>query len=347
MTDGIAKTVRARLYDNFSRENYLFSLMTSVADQVGRGDTFDLPYQSAPTNRSSTTRAAPEAITPSVRTLSIDQEVFFNVNLPRLTSFQYLNGRWADNTAMHMSESLKNTMDLNLVNFLIKSIAHDYSATYHVNEGAATLTATHLQEAIAMVLSNDGRRRENLAWLVHPYGSASISSIAGFIPNYGNSEAGRVGLPMLGTVNGIPVYESNALLRNWTVSASASEISTNVLTLTVPSGHGIEPGMKITTAGATADVDTAAAVTSVTATTVVVPLASGDDASNGAATITVEQTSNLLVDTRSVFVAAQQIPEVSVREDFESAASALQAYCSYGRQAFAEGVAVVHSPQNG
>lgn len=345
MTDAIEKKVWMELYNNFQEKDYVFPLMTDLTGQLGRGDTIEIPnHSSAPTDSVATTRAAPESYTPSVTTLSLNQDVFYNVSLPAMETPQRLGGAWATQLARRMAFDAKNAIDSNLIDYLNTSLAYDSSATYHVNPAADTLTDGDLAESIALVLSNTGRRRDRLAFLMHPYGSASVRAIADFVPANGKADSGDVGLPALGFIGGIPVYESTQINRQRTVAATASAISSNVITLTVAAGHGIVPGQKITTAGATADIDTAAAVTSVTATTVVAPLTACDDGTNGAATITVQSTENLLVDRDSVFVALQQAPHVRRVPDPESAGDALQLFTSYGRVGETTGIAVLNSP---
>lgn len=77
-----------------------------------------------------------------------------------------------------------------------------------------------------------------------------------------------------------------------TVVSTAWSVTSNVLTITVASGHGIVAGNLISfdTVTAGGDLSPAAAVTSVTATTVVVPLTAANGSATEAGTITVENT---------------------------------------------------------
>lgn len=72
------------------------------------------------------------------------------------------------------------------------------------------------------------------------------------------------------------------------IAIASSAISGNVLTLTVAS-HWLEAGSYITTDGLSADVATPTAITSTTATTIVLPLTAADNATNGSGYIFPEQ----------------------------------------------------------
>lgn len=344
MTDAIAKRVWGQLLETELRQAYAFGAMNDVGPAVGFGDTLEIPEMATPTNRSSTSRTAPETIDPSVSTLSIDQETHFNVNLPKLSTIQRMDGRWESATAMHMMRAAANLKDNNLCDYLDLSLCWTTAASYVDNVAGDALTEDDLAASEAAIKAIDGVDPDNLLYIISSYAEGSVKTISNYVPGFMNAERGMFGSLPVASINGIPVIVTNAVNRNHTVSASASAIASNVLTCTVPSGHGLQVGELITTSGGTADITTAAAITSVTATTVVAPLTSANDASNGALTISTTTSRNLLVDRSAVFVATQQFPDIEMRKDFESPASALQFYESYGRIGIAGRARLLLSP---
>jgi hypothetical protein len=100
----------------------------------------------------------------------------------------------------------------------------------------------------------------------------------------------------------------------------------------------------IKTSGATANVTTAAAITSVTATTVVVPKTASNDATNGAATITEQSSWNLLVDLPHNYIAKQRGPFIRQVPYYNRTSDSLQISLLYGVAYRVGRTRVLHSP---
>lgn len=312
MADGRAKAVLSAMADLNSRTNYILDHMTVMSREVEKGDSLDIPSMSALTVATSgASDVSAETVTNAVLTLTVNRDPMINVDIPQLTKMQMLNGSWAQQVAENGIRDLRNSMDTTLVGDLL-TLAYDSSATYHDNVAGDSLTSADILNAKAALLDNAGSRPEALKLFVSSFGEASIGAISAFVPNYTQSEMGNLGIPKIGTVHGIPVYVSQSVKRGRTVAATASAIASNVITFTVAAGHNVVPGQKITSAGATTNITTAVAVTSVTATTIVAPLTASNDATNGAATITIDASENLLVDTSHQFVAYQAMPQTRV-----------------------------------
>jgi len=193
----------------------------------------------------------------------------------------------------------------------------------------------------------------DLAWVVSPRAAASIKNAADFSYDSVAPLQGGVGLPMLGSINGIPVYTHNALpgavdaLRQQ-VATSAVSISTNVATATVPSGHGFVAGQQIWTSGLTTNVAVGSPVTitSVTATTIVYPLTAGDGAlADGVGTIYSASSMAMLIHRPWIYYGMDgEIPAVELVKREANAGYGLQLFQHLGR-AMATGAAViVHAP---
>lgn len=350
MADARAKAVAPFFIDTWSRKDRLHNLLRDIGEVNRFGDIIDLPQQATPTDTSPTTRAAAETLTPTITALTADQEIFYNIRIPKREAQQLINGSWPMLTGEAAAGFMQNAIDLNLINYLTLSLAYDSSATYHDNVAADSLTDNDLALSEAAMLAQDGVQRENLAWVVSSYGMGSLRQIADYVPGFVGSEQGRLGIPAIGSVNGIPVYQSNGILRNRTIATTAAVTtgSGTIHTYTVASGHGVVPGQLVTVAGHDADenISTATAVTSVTATTVVVTTAATTDGTSGDAsgTITIASSDNLLIDRANLFIAKQLMPSIEYVKDYESAMSAIQFYTLFGRAGIAGRVRVLHSP---
>lgn len=346
MADARVKQVLESIIDNMSRSAHIFDLITDLGPALGKGDIIEIPQQVAPNNVSATTRAAAQSLTPTVSSLTVDQEVFFNINMPKLSSHQLINGRWAELTGVRSAQRGRNVMDDALIANLATVVAWDTGATYHSNVDDGDLADDDLYLAEAQILANDGVMRENLLYVVSPYAEGSFRNVVpSMVPGFvGGSANGDIGLKTLGTVNGIPVVPSTGILRNRTIAASATNIASNVCTATVAAGHGLVPGVLVSTTGMTTNIapGAAVAITSVTATTIVFPLTAANG-SNGTGNVVSRTSMNLLLDRSCVFGARQILPELREVPDPESAATALQYYAAYGYQGIAGRVRVLHT----
>jgi hypothetical protein len=348
MTNAVAKAVLGQFADLYSRAKYLTDYATNLREPLGKGDTVEVPNigsltVGAASSSGTAADVSPQSVTPSIISLSCNLEPAIFCEIPALLGSQYLDGNFASQLASQGLDQLRAYIDGQFAEYLAKEVAWTTgtAATYHVNVAAAALTRAHILAAKAYLESNDGSH--NLVFAVSSYGLASIMNLAEFIPNFSASEQGVLGIPMVGSVFGMPVVMSNAIPSAPTAAASASAIASNVLTLTVPAGHGFVAGQKITTSGCSANVTTAAAITSTTSTSIVVPLTSGDNATNGAGTVTGISALNLMMDVPHVYIAQQKMPSLRTVPYYNRTSDALQISAIWGRLARAGRVVVVNS----
>ena len=114
-----------------------------------------------------------------------------------------------------------------------------------------------------------------------------------------------------GSEGPVMVQAGAGVLSTLSVATSAVTIASNVATATVPEGHGMLPGMLVTTSGLTTDVTTPVAITSVGPTSIVFPLTDCDGAmADGVGTI-VHQRANALV----VFAQSAQVQGEATEND--------------------------------
>lgn len=347
MADLRAKHVLGELADLYSRSIFALDLPTQLDEPLSEGDSVEIPSIGALTvNENGATAADPEAVSNTVLTLVADRHPWINVQLPAVSRKQNMDGKWAEQVAKQATIMLKNRMDEHLLrDYLAREIAYDASATYHVNVEGDALTEDDLLNGRAELLTMDGVQDQNIVLACHPFGVGSIMSIAGFVPNGKAAEEGRLGIPLIGSVFGTPVVMTNSVLRNLTIATSAVTVASNVATATIPSGHGLVPGMRITTTGLTTNVATPTAILTSGATSVTFALTAADGAlADGVGSIVSATCQNLLMDKANVFVAQQQMPTARIVQDPRSTGDNLQIAAIWGRRARAGYVRVLHSP---
>ena len=349
MADAREKAVIKQLSDLYSRSRYIIDFMTSLRAPLGHGDMIEIPQNSATTVLADgDTSTAPEAITTTVLTLNANLHPWMNVRIPMVASVQLLDGSWAEQTARQSTVQLKNDMDSDLAEYLL-TVAYDTSATYHDNVAGDSLSEDDILNCKAALLAQDGVNSEDLVFLVSPFGEASIMSIAGFVPNFQEAERGNLGIPRLGTVFGIPVFASNSIPRNRSIVGTAAVTSGTgtVLTITVGAGHGVVPGMIVTTTGFDATENQASVVVaSVTATSIVCTIVGGTDGTSADADgfVQVDSSENIMLDRSHCWVAQQMLPKTRHVGDFNTTREALQISTIWGRVARPGRVRVLHSP---
>jgi len=352
MADAARKAVQSALLDTWSRGPSLLPLLTNLGPVVRGGDSVDVPYIGSLTVATSESQAV-SATSLSVYTMTVNRPKFINQGLTMAQMAQLLNGNdaFAQQITRASSGQLANAIERDIVEHIITSSG----VAYHVNLAADAVTDEDLNAAEAIMREQDGvaNAMGDLAWVVSPRAAASIKNAADFSYDSVSPQQGGVGLPMLGSINGIPVYTHNALpgavdaLRQQ-VATSAVSVSTNVATATVASGHGFVAGQQIFTTGLTTNVAVGSPVTitSVGATSIVYPLTAGDGAlADGIGTIYSASSMAMLIHRPWIYYGMDgEIPAVELVKREANAGYGLQLFQHLGR-AMATGAAViVHAP---
>jgi hypothetical protein len=352
MADAARKAVQSALLDTWSRGPSLLPLLTNLGPVVRGGDSVDVPYIGSLTVATSESQAV-SATSLSVYTMTVNRPKFINQGLTMAQMAQLLNGNdaFAQQITRASSGQLANAIERDIVEHIITSTG----VAYHVNLAADAVTDEDINAAEAVMREQDGvaNAMGDLAWVVSPRAAASIKNAADFSYDSVSPQQGGVGLPMLGSINGIPVYTHNALpgavdaLRQQ-VATSAVTISSNVATATVPAGHGFVAGQQIWTSGLTTNVAVGSPVTitSVTATTIVYPLTAADGAlADGVGTIYSASSMAMLIHRPWIYYGMDgEIPAVELVKREANAGYGLQLFQHLGR-AMATGAAViVHAP---
>jgi len=346
MADAREKKVLSRLADLAGRTNYVVDNVSNLREPLGRGDIIEIPSIADLTVESDGGASASiQSVTTNVLSLQANNHPAIFAELPAEESYQNMDGAWADQVAQQAMLQLKNNMDSTLVEYLIKTLGYDASASYHNNVAADALTASDLTGTIASLMELGGVIESNLAFFMHPFAVASMQSISGWQPNGTEAANGDLGIRRVGTVYGIPVFQTSSCLRRRTVATSAWSVSAGTQSLTVGAGHGIVPGQKITfdTVTAGGDQASAVAVDAVGATQIDFT-SSNTGSATEAGTITVESTESVLADVSQVFVAQQVMPSTRIVPYTDRTSDALQVSSLWGYVGRQGRVRVLNSP---
>lgn len=321
--------------ERLSRPQYMHQFFEYAGD--ASANSYRIADVATPTVATSASFADGEVLTPTDFDLLLNLFRSSNVNIDSRQRAQILNGNYAGQLGNKLFNSLVGQIEDTLWDAMRAAAYADAGANTAagsgqnvINPAAATLTTAHLVEAIG---SLDGPGIEDMLLFAAPNADATLRNLFRDQMTGVPVESPMLGVPSQGvSIHGVPLVKSHALPKTWTVAASASAISSNVATFTVPEGHGLQVGMTITTTGASDNITSAAAITAVTATTVVAPLTAGDEATNGAATISTNASVLALVDRAKCFFAGNAVPNVrEVPSARRSGADSLQAYADFGR----------------
>lgn len=337
-TDARAKYVSDKLIDKVSTSYQLRNIFTPIGEDgpMRKGESIDIPTRSAITvsqvsSGSTSNTLSVQANTPTANNLVVDQHYGAIVAIPKLQSIFDMEGSWSSQMADQVLTEIGDNMDIDLYDDLIRVGAYDSSASYWANVAGDAISNDDLENALAIMTSQRGVRYENLVFAFHPYGMGSVRRLSAFIPNYQRAEDGNLGLPMIGTVHGVPVVVSQSVKTSMTQACTAVSISSNVATVTVAAGHGFVPGMLITIAGITTPLTVAAAITAVSATTLTVPLTASDGAmADGAGTVTWARCANALVHRPWAFRRVQLVPDLRIVPRITEIDDVLQADALWG-----------------
>lgn len=320
--------------ERLSRPQYMHQFFEYAGD--ASANSYRIADVATPTVATSPAFADGQVLTPTDFDLMVNLFRSSNVNIDSRQRNQILNGNFPNQLGAKLFNSLVGQIEDTLWDSIRSAAfadAGDNSAVgsgHNVfNKGNSALTVTHVVDAIGAL---DGPGVEDMLLFAAPNADGRLRTLFRDQLTSVPVESPMLGVPMNGvSINGVPLVKSHALPKTWTVAATASSITSNVATFTVPVGHGLQAGMTITTAGATADVDTPTAITSVTATTVVVALTGSDAPTNGAATISTNASVIALVDRAKCYFAGNLIPNIrEVPSARRSGADSLQAYADFG-----------------
>lgn len=354
MADLRQKYVRQKLADIHSRANFILDLVDRAPDsEVHRGDTLEFGSIAAlAVSASGASVNTVQAVTNQALQLTVNRDPSIHWGVPLVASTQNLEGSWSDQVAQTALVNMRNFLDADFLEYVASgtsgdvSPAWDTAGTYHLNRSSTnSITRADVLEAKAILLGQDGGNLRNLIMVIDAWADSALMNLAEFIPNYQAAERGQLGIPMIGTVFGIPVYQTNSVEQRHDYPCTGVTIASNIATVTMAAGHGFVPGEQITISGITVPLTTPAAITAVTSTTLTVPLTAANGAmADGTGTVTGQNTRCLMIDSSFVGAAFQKIPSVRFKAQPGTTTDEGEASCLWGRIGRAGRAVVIHTP---
>lgn len=363
MADNAKKAVIGGILDTWTRGPSIMGILDSVSSGLSNlgpvvrgGDSVDIPTAGASTVNTSESGAVSSSSIGTPDQLVVNRPKFINEAISQAQNAQLLNGNenFARQITSKAGGDMRNAIDKDLVDHLLTSTAYDAGGSYHVNVAADAITEADVNDAEALIREQDGiaNSGSGLFWLVSPRAAGGIKSVAEF-DSRGTHNVESLGIPMVGSVNGIPAFYQNAMpgrtdsLRQQ-VATSAVTVSSNVATATVSSGHGFVAGQQIFTTGLTTNIAKASpvAITSVTATEIVYPLTASDGAlADGVGTVYSASAMAMLVYAPWVFYALDgEVPFSDMVKREGNAGFTMQMFHHLGRAAHSGACVILHGP---
>ncbi|MEM1024753.1 MAG: hypothetical protein AAGJ19_13805 [Myxococcota bacterium] len=349
VNDFRAKAVTSALAPLFIRMNYIADQAIQEESRLERGERLEIAgLGSIQVGASGSVDVVAQSVAADSLDLFVDLDPMINIEVKIKEREQNLRGNWDNNLAQQATTRLRNYIDSEIADYLARVVAFDTGteATHHYNVNGAKLTSEPILAAQAAIESNDGYGGRS-AMFAHPFGKANIMAIPEFVPNHTQAEQGNLGIPLLGSIYGMPVYTSQSVLRDQAAISNQWAVSGGTLTVTLAAtGHGFVPGQLVTfdTVTAGGDLATATAITSVTDTTVTIE---SSGLSNGGAseagTLRGQTALNLIVDLDHYHVAMQRRPEVRFVNRENRSSDNMQVTGLYGRVARTGRVKVLHT----
>jgi len=346
--DNAAKAVMSQFVDFASRgENYVCKKFHFLGDASRR--SYDIPIPGDAAIVSSEAVSAPSAVTRNVSTLVLDQTPATNEIISDSDMASLLNGAYVSSLAEQRYYRVMNETDRLCINQLFAGAGFDGSNLVNADL-QSTAGVVELCGRAEATLVGDGSPRQMFEWAMSPGFFSAFRSAQGVFANYGQAEQGQFGAPHAGGIklNGIPVMETPGLPSTLARSATASAISSNVVTITLPVGHGFQVGMPITFAASTGgkeSIGSATPILSADATTITAALTATDDAANGPGLVTVAGSVAILYNRERAFYAGDLVPRVRITENPNQAGgSALQCFIKSGQVVLEDAARVVLVP---
>jgi len=349
VTDPRSKYVLAKLIDQVSKGFPIHSLFTNLSPAAKRGESVDIPTRGAvnieqASNASGSLAMTVQSNAAVANTLVTDKHYGAIVEIPKLNQIFDLEGAWSDGEATNLAIELNNYVDTDHYSSALEMV------TSWANASGSGLQQSHIGEAMAHMMSQPGARKQDLVWILNPWGMESVRQLPSWNANVGQS-GNALGIEEVGFLNGIRVVETQVVPDSKTFTSVSSTLDgVGSQELTVGADHGLAIGMTITTSGySNTDhnngSNNGAVITAVTSTTVTIedPM-HGSATTDTGGTAELKLTMNGLLNTRWAFSRVQQIPDVKIVPNPDKIAENLQADVIWGRTCLAGCMVGLGSP---
>lgn len=359
MATNARKAVQTAILDTWSRGASIIPAITDLGGEARGGDSIDVPAIGAATVNTSET-ASPEAVSNSADALVINRPKYINRAVTQQQYDQLLNGggNFVTQLMRGTNGDMLNAMDRDVIEYLYSSVAAT-SVDNHFNLDGGAVTDEDVNDCEASIREQDGVANTNSGffWIMSPIAEGKIKSVADLNPAdavnlaQATGQFTNLGLPPIGLLNGIPAFKDNNVpgrvnSQRHQAVISASSITTNVLSVTVPSGHGFVVGQQVWTSGLDTNVPVTAPSTIVTAgaTTITMALTAANDADAGTGTLYSATAYALLCYAPWIFFAADNVvPKEFLTKREGNAGWSLQLYNQIGRVAHPGAVRILHT----
>lgn len=337
--------------------NYVINRFTDLSGEgdLQRNESIKIPAMGALTVETDgavrVDGASRQQATSSSLTLTVDQEPWIPVQVPRRDQVQSLKGRFMEEVADQAMLQLRNYMDgLILDDYLATQVNFDSAGTYHHNEASDGLIPADILVARGLQLRTRSSMLSNIILLLDPLAAAAVMGFTGWREVESNTS---IGAETVGRIFGMNVVETQGgrLQKQWTEAAAevtAAAAAGGVITVTFAANTGIVPGNLVTLTGTTGNTyDGQAAVQSVNAagTQITVNTAQADNADiTNAIVVTEDSAHNMITDKAHVYTAFQRIPSIRFMPDPETTGDIMQVSALFGFLARAGRHRTIHSP---
>jgi len=336
MADGREIRVLNRLVDIHSLANPASNRFDDVGEALGKGQIFRVPSIAALTVYSdgSVPRQAGARNDPNVAEIevTVDDEPWIPIQVPRSDSLQNLAGNWDASLAEQALTMLGNHIDAMIIDEYLTGVLTWSNADvppYRVNVEADSVALSDFILVRGRLLRQRGTQLASLILFMDPLAASVVLSFsqAQQLP----PRDGEFGSPSVARIFGMTVVETQACrtLRTHTVTVAAA--AGGILTLTLSAASGIVVGEPITAPAGSLQANygpNRAPVLSVNAggTVITVATAQGDDVDvlGGTNTIFQDSAQNVVGDRRHLHIAMQKIPGVRIVADPDTTGSIMQ-----------------------
>lgn len=332
VSDMRAMEIEARLAPLFTRSNYIHDQLTQKNGTQERHVITGIAAMSVHVDDG--TDRPPQPFTPDNLVLDRDRRLFSNQQLDALDMDLNLEGAWDDETARQTVVNVRNRLDEDIARHLMSA------STTPISDGATVLSKESVRTAKARLMAQDGAGTPVV--FAHPFATAAMDTIDSFTPNYQAAERGDLGIPSVGTIYGMRVFETNSVPNptNHRIASTAWTAATGTLTVTLAetdaSAHGFRVGQRVTfdTATAAGDMATPTAITGVSGGTITIASSGvADGTATEVGALILADAAALVVDRAHAYAAILRRPRVRFVGDPDSSNTSLQVTAHFGRVA--------------
>jgi hypothetical protein len=305
------------------------------------------------------------AVGPSQAELIItgDQEKWYNNLYDIRQEVQDINGNYPRLMARNSAIQLKAAVDKNILDYYCwgAGVCSGSTTTFNPGSQAAgaqqtSIARSHWLNALSAIRSIPGVNVNRLLFILDPWAAAGVKNLTTLTAPIGVQPATQIGIARIGQLEGVDCVESNGLpgsagnqKTHAIASFPAGAANSSYTTASLGANHGLLAGMSVfvsmsvggyvsgTSSGLAAPVAGSGVgsvpITSVTATTVVLPITSSLGAAASTGTVFDNFAVNLLIDRDQVFFGPQLMFASKFVDMQSKMAKSFQLGCLFGRQA--------------